>query len=638
MRFQPGFRFGASTAVLGALYLLTGETDGFAIDATTYPATVAVKDTGTPANDLSNVGLDESNLVNSGTSPKMVHNASSPYVRWSPHNLSSYSSDLTGWTNYQSTRTTTTLTMNAGVQQGFLYKSVSGSVTGNTYTMAADLSAGTHNYVTISVENGAAAYAIIVVNLSNGTISQTAGTLYVSSSISSLGGGVYRASLVFILSSGTINTARLSLAEAATGNTFAGDGYPNWAGTTAGTETANFGRIQINRGSTETAYLVTTTTARIGIPLSYDAAAAQYGILVEPAASNVTQYSEDFSNGANWTVNSITVATNDTTAPDGTSNADKWTAGAANDTHRFYQNKNLTGAAPASYSAYFKAGTHNYVYLSILDPGTEWAGAVFDLSAGSGTATQTATSVSTIQSTSITSIGGGWLRATLTATIANANNYFILGMAGAATGNTFSGGEITWNAAGTETVYCWGAQSETGTVATSYIPTLGSTVTRAKDDINSLTSSMPYISTEGTMYADVKSPDAGNYRTLIALNTDASDDSQRVLIQRYISSTDVHYVVTTTSGSGQADLDPGSITSNVRYQGSFAFKANDFAASADGGAVSTDVSGTMPTAATQLAVGNEQGGLYQLNGYIYRVIYVPRRVADGDLPTWRYNF
>jgi hypothetical protein len=77
----------SSVGAVGALGLLSGESDGFAIDSTTYPATVAVIDTGTPANNLSNVGLDAANLVQSGTSPKMVHWNSSPYVRWTPHNL-----------------------------------------------------------------------------------------------------------------------------------------------------------------------------------------------------------------------------------------------------------------------------------------------------------------------------------------------------------------------------------------------------------------------------------------------------------------------------------------------------------------------------------------------------------------------
>jgi hypothetical protein len=67
--------------------LIDGETQGFSIDATFAPARVNVKDTGTPANNLSNVALDASNLTQSGTSPKMVHWNSSPYLRWTPHNL-----------------------------------------------------------------------------------------------------------------------------------------------------------------------------------------------------------------------------------------------------------------------------------------------------------------------------------------------------------------------------------------------------------------------------------------------------------------------------------------------------------------------------------------------------------------------
>jgi hypothetical protein len=70
-----------------ALALLTGEADGFAIEAEAYPETVAVKDTGTPANNLNDVAFGVSNLVQSGTSPKLVHWNSAPYVRWTPHNL-----------------------------------------------------------------------------------------------------------------------------------------------------------------------------------------------------------------------------------------------------------------------------------------------------------------------------------------------------------------------------------------------------------------------------------------------------------------------------------------------------------------------------------------------------------------------
>jgi hypothetical protein len=78
----------SSAAAVGALLLLDGEADGFAIDASTADGgTVAVINTGDPTDDLSNVILDASNLVQAGTSPKLLYHASSPYVRWSPHNM-----------------------------------------------------------------------------------------------------------------------------------------------------------------------------------------------------------------------------------------------------------------------------------------------------------------------------------------------------------------------------------------------------------------------------------------------------------------------------------------------------------------------------------------------------------------------
>ncbi len=52
-------------------------------------------------------------------------------------------------------------------------------------------------------------------------------------------------------------------------------------------------------------------------------------------------------------------------------------------------------------------------------------------------------------------------------------------------------------------IYAWGAQLETGSVATSYIPTVASGITRAADVITDTTASGVIGQTQGTIYAEV---------------------------------------------------------------------------------------------------------------------------------------
>jgi hypothetical protein len=78
------------------------------------------------------------------------------------------------------------------------------------------------------------------------------------------------------------------------------------------------------------------------------------------------------------------------------------------------------------------------------------------------------------------------------------------------------------------------------------------------------------------------------------------------------------------------------MVNGTRTQVSAAWQANSFNQSTNGAAVGTlDTSGTLPTMTT-LRLG---GAVTGANGHnkIRRIVYVPRRVADASLPTWRYN-
>jgi hypothetical protein len=60
-----------------------------------------------------------------------------------------------------------------------------------------------------------------------------------------------------------------------------------------------------------------------------------------------------------------------------------------------------------------------------------------------------------------------------------------------------------------------------------------------------------------------------------------------------------------------------------------AYKVNDFAASVNGLAVATDVSGLIPSGVNKLDIGQSSGA--PLNGTISKIAYYPLRVTNGNL-------
>jgi hypothetical protein len=654
MRFQPGFRYGASTAVIGALALLTGETQGFAIDATAYataaapytggPAggTVAVIDTGTPANDLSNVALDSSNLTQSGTSPKIVHFPDSPYARWTPHNYILQSQ--TFGTTWVATSTVTENDTTAPDGTATVDKVVDGSGTQVKQTAVTTLASVVYT-ASLYVKQSNITWFSFIVNSddaftdylqcwfnvsagSTGASSANGAYTYVTHSITAADNGFYRLSITY--STTAINQGFfLCSVTADSGSTRVSSGtYWLWG-------------AQINRGNTTLPYLATTTAARIGIPQGYDTAASKYGILVEPAATNVLLQTEDFTN-VKWTNESSTDTGNSTTAPDGATTADTLTAVAANVPHDIYFSDGVaTSAVNYTLSVYAKAGTASYLLVNNASDATSWAGAIFDLA--NGTVTQTDAQTITLVDTSIVSVGNGWYRCSVTATLTATVWYPIFGISNSGTATQADGdyGKITFNAAGTETLYLWGAQLETGTVATSYIPTLGSTVTRAVDKITALTSTMPNLDTAHTVYCDCR-PRSLRLDGAIGYYWEIQEDvNNRTVVYADPSSGPGPRQFCQDGGAPQCDTDLGSYTLGTRSQVSAAFAANDFDGSVDGGAVQSDATGTMPGTLDTFAIGMDHDVFSGHGNFVfYRFVVVPRQVetASGNLATWRYNF
>ncbi|QJP10456.1 phage head spike fiber domain-containing protein [Pseudomonas multiresinivorans] len=213
-------------------------------------------------------------------------------------------------------------------------------------------------------------------------------------------------------------------------------------------------------------------TAGINVPRNnYDPFTLQaLGFLREAAATNLLTFSSQFSNAAWNKVNaSITAAA--TTAPDNTLTGSKLIETVVTGLHQV--NMISTSTGQRTLTAFVKAAERTRVELQLSDVVSAAIFAVFDLSAGT-LVTLTPAAPWTGVSASIQPINNGWYRISLTATAGQGTQIRACINLNNGTTNSYLGN-------GTSGAYIWGAQLESGGVATSYIPTDATTVTRAAD-------------------------------------------------------------------------------------------------------------------------------------------------------------
>jgi hypothetical protein len=182
-----------------------------------------------------------------------------------------------------------------------------------------------------------------------------------------------------------------------------------------------------------------------------------------------------------------------------------------------------------------------------------------------------------------------------------------------------------WVEGFSQAIDVWGAQLEAGAFATSYIPTIASTVTRSAD-VATITGSLFsqwYNQSEGGFIVE-----ADTVQSVDPSATAASDGTLNNRIQLFFGA--ASHLFVRVGGVTQADLDAGSITLNTPAKLAAAYKLNDFAASLNGGAAVTDTSGSLPTA-DRLSIGTNPSAAAQLNGHIRSIRYVPVRAADFQL-------
>jgi hypothetical protein len=259
-------------------------------------------------------------------------------------------------------------------------------------------------------------------------------------------------------------------------------------------------------------------TAANNIPrIEYDATGAVKGLLIEEARTNILANSSDISGGNS----SVFLRYNTSSLPSGVTVPDGSTDAyllypSSSGVSRFVYTaaQTLTAGATQTTSIYMKAsGVTTGLFYSSDGGGLHAVGfAWFDLSAG------TVGTVVSGYTAAIEDVGNGWYRCSVSGVTLSAG-YLIVGVADADNSTTVT-------KSGTDGILVWGAQAETGSFGSSYIPTVGAAVTRARDLAEIPTSAFGYNNDKGSLVIDVLTPVANQLMPLATFNTSSYYNSR----------------------------------------------------------------------------------------------------------------
>jgi hypothetical protein len=320
-----------------------------------------------------------------------------------------------------------------------------------------------------------------------------------------------------------------------------------------------------------------------GVPrLDYPIGGGCPSLLVEPAATNLALRSQEINNPAFWALTNATITANNDVAPDGTMTADT-----------------LTATANAGQVQGATVGVSGTTYI-----------ASFFIKRRTGTGVVNIRSVENVN-TPIT-VTNSWTRVSLAAT--STTTTIRIGIMLATLGDA---------------VDLWGAQLETGSVATSYIPTVAATATRNADVISKTGVSGFIGQAEGTIYAEVDYSNNSSIRHLIAL----SDNTSSNRIRLRITGPTTLQIERTLAGVNAALAVTIPSSGVVKIAIGYSSAANGFVAYVNGSqaGVIAAATATFTNELTKINIGSNSDNAGQLNDRIRTAAIYPTRLTNSQL-------
>jgi hypothetical protein len=356
-----------------------------------------------------------------------------------------------------------------------------------------------------------------------------------------------------------------------------------------------------------------------GVPrLDYPAANGCPALLVEPAATNLTLRSEEFDD-AYWTKNNSTISANATAAPDGATTADKIVA-ASGTVNANVVRQNITISATAqTISVFLKQGEFTWSRIRVFDRRNSTG---YNLFINLATGQLGAIPAGATATISIAANGFYRVQISIPAVVGGTTECDVF------VGAASSDGVADVVGDGVKGIFLWGAQLETGSVATSYIPTVAATATRNADVISKTGVSGFIGQSEGSLYAEV---DLRQLTTgLILVIGDGTVDN-RIQIS-FSSSTNLF----STIRVGGVNLDYSATIPAIPATGgvfkiALGYKANDYVFALNGVIYSPSTATRAVPACSAIYLGMNIFSASQLNDRIRAAAIYPTRLTNAEL-------
>lgn len=564
-------------------------------------------------------------------------------IEESKTNLLTYSEDFansTGHGNYQATITpnvaiapdgtvTADKLVESAVSGGHSQNSQVNVTSGNTYTNSCFFKAAERGYGVIGFSNVNGAFENIsyVFDLQSGVITFSSGTF--TSSVVSVGNGWFRASITTTSLLTTAGYPYRGLSSVSNAVSYTGNGTSGlyiWGAqlesgqlssyipsSTTFTSRASAGTFIGSNGLIQSA---APNVARWNYnPMNLTLAPK---LLLEGASTNLALNSEVFS-----AMVGVSVTTNTIAAPDGQTTADLVLETAITNEH-YPDDITLTPSLGVYiWSVYAKEYSGNRTLYLRVAAGNIGA-ATFDLVTG------------TTSGGTITAVGSGWYRCSLTMTMTSATLTVFR--------TQFWNAGISYAGDTTKGMYLWGRQVEPGTL-TSYIPTTSAQVTRAADLSTSAqtTRAADVAAITGANFSSFYRQDEGSFVVKWNLPINTLDSNNLLHLCKYASSEAISvrmgYVggrrvrsyAQDEAGAFQYVTEGDINASGTAGVATVAWKSiNDFATSQNGAAAITDSTGLIaPYKHTHLYIGTTLSGW--ANGSISSLRYYPKRLSNLEL-------